>query len=151
MLDARFAAGIDETAQTVLYSWRYNPKGEFGVLYLSKSRECAYQEKLRQVHGRAGDLPPQVTGSFRAHLSRCLDLNDAACRRKLQIELEPLIDTSDFSVTQGIAREARRLGFEAIIAPSVVGEACHSLVVFKDKLSPPAYCVCEPESVKPFP
>ena len=129
MVDARYASAIDETSHTVLHSWRYNPKGEFGVLYLSVSRDCAYQEKLRQVHGRREALPAQAVGAFRFHSSRCLDLTAAACREKLRVGLGELTDTADFSATQAIARQARRIGFEALIAPSAVGGACHSLVV----------------------
>lgn len=151
MVDARYRSEIDETAHTVLYSWRYNPKGEFGVLYLSSSPDCAWREKLRQVHGRAEDLPPQAVGTFSVDLSRCLDLTNPQSRRQLDLSLETITQPNDFTTTQSLAREARLLGFEAIVAPSAAGEPCHSLVVFKDKLAPPAYCLCNLDSIVPHP
>lgn len=151
MIDARHVAEIDETAQTVLHSWRYNPKGEFGVLYLSSSPECCWKEKLKQVHGRASDLAPQAVGRFDCNLSKCLDLTDAACRKALSVAVDELIQPADFTPTQSLAREARRAGFEAIIAPSAIGVDCKTLIVFKDKLVPPAYCTLTPGSIKPYP
>ena len=151
LVGAEYASQMDEIAQTVLRAWRYNPRGEFGVLYLSSSPECAYREKLKQVFGKKGHLKPQVVGRFSVNLSKCLHLTNPDCLATLAVTREQLIDPTDFSVTQGIAREARRIGFEAILAPAAIGEDCHSLVVFKDKLSPPASCICETASIRPYP
>lgn len=150
-MDARYASEIDEIAHAVLYSWRYNPKGEFGVLYLSLSSECAYREKLKQVHGRKQDLSPQVVGTFSVNLTKCLDLTNQSIQQTLRVSPAQLINPSDFPLTQSIAREARNLGFEAIIAPSAVGEDCNSLVVFKDKLFPPSYCIYDAQSIRSYP
>lgn len=151
MIDARYTAEIDETAHTVLYSWRYNPKGEFGVLYLSSSPECCWREKLKQAQGRASDLPPQAVGGFDNNLSKCLDLTDEACREGLAVGLDDLIQPADFEMTQKLASQARRAGFEGIIAPSAIGADCRTLVVFKDKLVPPSYCTLAPNSIKRYP
>lgn len=151
MIDARHMAEIDEIAHTVLYSWRYNPKGEFGVLYLSSSPECCWREKLKQVHGRAADLPPQVVGAFEVDLAKCLDLTHAACLTALTVSRDELVQPADFAATQDLARHARRAGFEAIIAPSAIGTDCRTLVVFKDKLVSPSYCVLKPGSIKAYP
>lgn len=151
LVDARYASEIDEIAHTVIYAWRYNLKGEFGVLYLSISPECAYREKLKQVHSRKSDLSSQVVGTFQVNLSKCLDLTAPSVRQALKVIIDQLIDPSDFTMTQSIAREARKLGFEAIIAPSAVGEDCSSLVVFKDKLNPPSYCIYDAQSIRPYP
>ena len=151
MIDARYVEEIDEIAHTVLYSWRYNPRGEFGALYLSSSPECCWQEKLKQVRGRARDLSPQAIGRFDSNLSKCLDLTDTACRKALAVALEDLIQPAEFAATQSLAREARRAGFEAIIAPSAIGANCKTLVVFKDKLVPPSYCTLTRNSIKPYP
>lgn len=150
LIDARHASEIDEIAHTILNSWRYNPKGEFGVLYLSTSPECAYREKLKQVHGRKQDLSPQVLGAFEVNLTKCLDLNSPSSLQTLDMSPDQLINP-DFPLTQAIAREARNLGFEAIIAPSAIGEDCRSLIVFKDKLVPPSYCICDKQAVHPYP
>ena len=151
LVEKDYALQIDETAQTVLRAWRYNPRGEFGVLYLSSRPECAYREKLKQVFGKKHYLKPQVIGQFAVNLTKCLDLTQAACLVQLGLTREELIDPSEFSSPQAIAREARRIGFEAILAPAAIGEDCHSLVVFKDKLSPPASCICETASIRPYP
>lgn len=154
-MHARYASEIDEIAHTVIYSWRYNPKGEFGILYLSISPECTYREKLKQVHGRKQNLSPQVIGTFRVKLTKCLDLTTPSILQTFRVSLDqlinPFINPSDFSLTQSIARQARKLGFEAIIAPSAIGENCSSLVVFKDKLTPPSYCICDEQSVRSYP
>ena len=141
---------IDEIGHTLFYSWRYNPKGEFGVLYLSSTPECAYMEKLKQVYGKPDNLKPQVVGTFSININKCLNLTSVICCKQLGVILEQLIDPYNFYVTQEIAREARNAGFEAIIAPSAVGEDCHSLVVFKDKLNPPSYCICQKASIKHY-
>lgn len=151
LVNVRYASEIDEIAHTVLYSWRYNPKGEFAVLYLSISPECAYREILKQVYGYKQYLRPQVVGDFRVNLTKCLDLTNPSLLQTLGVSTDQLINPSDFSLTQSIAREARNLGFEAIIAPSAVGEDCSSLVVFKDKLTPPSYCIHDEESVRSHP
>ncbi|MBI4591044.1 MAG: RES family NAD+ phosphorylase [Candidatus Rokubacteria bacterium] len=151
LVDKEYAQQIDEIAQTVLRSWRYNPRGEFGILYLSSSPACAYREKLKQMFGRKDYLKPQVVGQFGVNLPKCLHLTNSACLAKLAVSREQLADPSDFSVPQSIAREARRIGFEAIIAPSAIGEDCHTLVVFKDRLSPPAQCICDLDSIRDYP
>ncbi len=151
IVNAHYAAEMDEMVHTILYSWRYNPRGEFGVLYLSISPDCAYREKLKQVHSRKQDLPPQVIGTFSVNLTGCLDLTNISFLKKLHLSTDQLIDTSDFSLTQIIAREARNSGFEAIIAPSAIGEDCSTLVVFKDRLIPPAYCICDKGSIRSYP
>lgn len=151
MIDARYSTEIDEIVHSVLYSWRYNPKGEFGVLYLSSSPECCWREKLKQVHSRASDLPPQAVGNFDCNLSKCLDLTDEASRDALAVALDELLRPADFTMTQSLSREARRAGFEAIIAPLAIGTDCRSLVVFKDKLVPPSYCTLTPDSITAYP
>jgi hypothetical protein len=151
LVNADYASDIDEIAQTILHSWRYNPKGEFGVLYLSSHPECAYRELLKRVFGKKQNLRPLVVGRFRIQLGKTLDLRDSGCRQALEVTLEQLIDPTDFSVTQSLAREARKNGFEAILAPSAIGEDCHNLVVFKDRLTPPSVCICDVNSIRPYP
>ncbi len=151
-VNAGDAEAIDEIACSVLRSWRYNPKGEFGVLYLASSPECAWREILKQVGGNAGSLKPRVVARFDVKLAACLDLTLPETRAKLDLSLEAILDPSDFLVPQSLARQARRLGFEAIIAPAAVGGgACHNLAVFKDRLSPPSRCECDPRSLRLYP
>ncbi len=146
-----YAHEIDEIAHTVLYSWRYNPKGEFGVLYLSITPDCAYREILKQVHGREKDLTPLVLGTFEVNIYRCLDLTISSIQEKLSISHESLITPYDFTITQKISRKARNSGYEAIHAPSAIGKDCSTLVIFKDKLIPPSSCIYDKESIVNYP
>ncbi len=148
---ASAATKIDDIAQSILNSWRYNPKGEFGVLYLSKSPDCAYREKLKQVYNDALSLPPQVIGKFSVSSTRCLDLTQPSFQDTLGLSPSQLIDSDDFSVTQSIAREARNLGFEIIIVPSAIGNDCKNLVVFRDRFNPPSYCIVDKQSIRSYP
>jgi hypothetical protein len=85
-----YALQIDETAQTVLRAWRYNPRGEFGVLYLSSQPECAGTGRnFKQVFGtKKHYLKPQVVGQFAVNLSKCLHLTNADCLTKLGVTRE---------------------------------------------------------------
>jgi RES domain-containing protein len=144
MVDARYKDSVDETAQTVLHAWRWNPAGEFAVLYLSKDEDCCMREKLRQVGGNPDFLPAQFVGVFDVKLRRCLDLTSAKVLKVLGLTREELISPDDFTKPQAVARAARRAGFEALIAPSAIGDDCETLVVFKDKLAPPSSCILLP-------
>jgi RES domain-containing protein len=48
MVNEEFASSIDEIGNSMTYGWRYNPKGEFGVLYLALSANCCLKEKIKQ-------------------------------------------------------------------------------------------------------
>lgn len=138
-----FASGIDDIGPSFLVGWRYNPKHEFGVLYLAVSPECCALERGRQFGGGAEVFRPFVTGRFKVDIRRCLDLTHKDVRRALDIDREDLLAGDDYALPQSIAREARRVGFEAIIAPSAASDRCVNLVVFKDKLAPPSFCLLE--------
>ena len=151
LVTASYAPKIDDIAQSILHSWRYNPHGEFGVLYLSMSPDCAYREKLKQVYNDAQSLPPQVVGKFNVMSARCLDLTQPSFQDTLALSPSQLIDLDDFSITQSIAREARNLGFEIIVVPSAIGDDCKNLVVFRDRLNPPSFCIVDKQSIRPYP
>ena len=146
VVNQAYASTIDDIGPSFIYGGRYNLRNEFGVLYLSSSQDCAVMEKLRQVKGRKDNLLPQIVADFHVKIQKCLDLLSRDTLEILGISREDLVRDSDFSVPQGISREARNVGFEALIAPSAVGES--TLVVFKDKLFPPSFCVLNPKSVK---
>ena len=103
------------------------------------------------MFGQPQSLKPQVVGQFAINLPKCLHLTNPDCLAKLAITCEQRIDLSDFSVPQALVREARRIGFEAILAPAAIGADCHSLIVFKDKLSPPASCICDFAAIRDYP
>ena len=144
MVDARYKDSVDETAQTVLHAWRWNPAGEFAVLYLSKDADCCMREKLRQIGGNPNFLPPQFVGMFDVKLWHCLDLTSPKVLKALGLTREELISPDDFTKPQAVARAARQAGFEALIAPPAIGENCETLVVFKDKIAPPSSCILAP-------
>ena len=142
---------MDDIGPSFIYGGRYNIKNEFGVLYLSSSPQCAFSERLRQVKGRKDDLLPQVIATFEVKIQKCLNLFEKNIQRVIGVVWEDLTKDSDFLTPQSIAREARNAGFEALLAPSAVGKECQTLVVFKDRLSPPSYCLPKKGSLKPFP
>jgi hypothetical protein len=78
---------------------------------------------------------------FDVKLRRCLDLTSAKVLKALGLTREELVSPDDFTTPQAVSRAARKAGFEALIAPSAIGEDCETLVVFKEKLAPPSYCV----------
>lgn len=150
MVNEGYAETIDDIGPSFLHGGRYNPRLEFGVLYLANEDECAFREKLRQVGGRKDNLLIQTVGSFSVRISKSLDLTDDRVLSALDVKAGDLVRDGDWAVPQQVAREARSVGFECIVAPSVVGRECRNLVVFKDKLSPPSYCTLETGSVRPY-
>lgn len=135
-----FAHSIDDIWPSYDRGWRFNPKKEFGVLYLSISEHCCGLERARQSRGSGGNFQPLVVGEFKVSIKRCLDLTSVEVLKTISIERNELL-TEDLVLPQSIAREARNAGFEAILAPSAASEECQNLVVFKDKLIPPSFCL----------
>lgn len=150
MLDRRFGVKMDEISPSLLYGGRYNPAGEFGVLYLAVSPRCAYAELLKQVDGIKEDLPALVVGTFRLDLRKCFDLTDVHVQKSLGVTPADLIIPADFQLTHQISQVVRKIGFEALLAPSAASEECKNLVVYKDKLLPPSFCIFDADSVKPY-
>ena len=150
MLDSRFGSKMDEISPSLIYGGRYNPAGEFGVLYLAIAPRCAYAELFRQVEGVKEDLPAQVVGTFRVDLRKCLDLTDSHVVKSLGIGVADLTVHADFQMTHQISQAARHVGFEALLAPSAANSECKNLVVYKDKLLPPSFCIFDSDSVQPY-
>jgi len=150
MLDRRFGVKMDEISPSLLYGGRYNPMGEFGVLYLAVSPPCAYAELLKQVGGAEKDLPTLVVGTFRLDVRKCLDLTNTQIQKSLGIHLADLTLPADFRLTHQISQAVRKLGFEALLAPSAASVECKNLVVYKDKLRPPSFCIFDADSLKPY-
>ena len=141
---------MDEISPSLLYGGRYNPAGEFGVLYLAITPRCAYAELLKQVEGAKEDLPALVVGTFRLDLRKCLDLTDSHVFKSLGISVANLTVPVDFQMTHQISQAARHVGFEALLAPSAASPECKNLVVYKDKLLPPSFCIFDVDSVHPY-
>ena len=105
---------------------RYNPRREFGALYLSES-PAACQTEMQQ---RPGVRVRYWHARIKVRVAKALDLTDPSTRDKLGIVEEDLV-SDDWTFTQDLGRAARRAGFDALIVPSATGEH-HNLLVFKD-------------------
>lgn len=134
-----FASAIEDIWPSYDHGWRYNPKKEFGVLYLSISERCCGLERSRQLKKTEGIFQPMVVGEFKVNIGKCFDLTSDDVLKTIDVERNDLL-TEDLTIPQSIAREARKSGFEAVITPSAASNECQNLVVFRDKLSPPSYC-----------
>jgi len=108
---------------------RYNPRREFGALYLSESPAACRAEMQR----RPGVRLRYWDACIRVRVAKALDLTDPAVRNTLGIRHEDLV-SDDWDLTQDVGRAARRAGFDALIVPSAAGTH-HNLVVFTDLLS----------------
>ena len=135
-----FASTIEDIWPSYDRGWRYNPKKEFGVLYLSISERCCGLERSRQSKASEGYFQPLVIGEFKVSINKCLDLTSSDVLKTISVEKGELL-TEDLTLPQSIAREARSSGFEALIVPSAASEECQNLVVFRDKLLPPSFCL----------
>ncbi len=122
---------------------RYNPRREFGALYLSESPAACRAEMQR----RPGVRPRYWHARIDVRVIKALDLTDPSTRDKLGILQEDLV-SDDWSVTQDLGRAARRAGFDALVVPSAAG-GHRNLVVFKDLLADDE--TAEKEGVDPAP
>ena len=107
---------------------RYSGEGEMAV-YAGTSRRTAGAEVSAY-----GPLDGKVLVKSEISLKNALDLTDQKVRASLNISLEDILQTrgaEKYSLTQDIARWARRNGFDGIIAPSARDLGGSNVVVFK--------------------
>lgn len=116
---------------------RWNPRGEYGVLYTALDEETAKAE-LERLAERQGltldDFAPRDLVSIEVSLSKVLNLTDDNISEQLGIKESEIVG-NDVSLCLEISRLARRAGFEAILAPSATKKGA-VLVVFPDCLRP---------------
>ena len=143
-----YLEAMDEIGPSMRLGGRYNPPGEFGALYLTINTECALSEMVKKVFGNRAALPPLSVGEFQVSLRKVLDLTDKGVLQKLGMAPGLLLDPTDYSVTQELASAARHNGFEGLIVPSAVREDCRNMVVFKDKMLPPSFCILDSQSIQ---
>jgi RES domain-containing protein len=124
----RYKDAADSDQGALEHGGRYNPRREFGALYLSESPDACRVEMQRRPGVRLRYWHARV----RVRLARALDLTDPDIREKLRITRDDLT-TDNWDLTHDVGRMARRAGFDALIVPSAVGEH-RNLVVFKDLL-----------------
>ncbi|HEX2202461.1 MAG TPA: RES family NAD+ phosphorylase [Longimicrobium sp.] len=117
------------------HPFRFNPLGEFGVLYVALSERTAHAELVRQADRRGvavEKMAPRVMLLLDVRLSRVLDLTDGQVREAWDVTLDELA-SDDYQKCQEVARVARREGYEAIRYPSATGEG-ENLAIFFDHL-----------------
>lgn len=116
---------------------RWNPQGEFGVLYAALDEETAMAE-LERLAERQGltleDLAPRDLVSIEVSVSKVLDLTDKTILQQIGIRENEIVG-NDVSLCLAVSRLARRAGFEATLAPSATKKGA-ILVVFPDRLKP---------------
>lgn len=134
-------AGSDQGA--LEHGGRYNPRREFGALYLSESPAACRAEMQRRPGVRVRYWHARIA----VRVTKALDLTDPSTRDKLGIQQEDLV-SNEWGVTQDLGRAARRAGFDALIVPSAAGDH-HNLVIFSDLLGDDE--TAETEGVAPAP
>jgi RES domain-containing protein len=134
---------------------RYTPRGGPASLYLALDPQTAYAEANR-VHtrawmnvqtGGAPALPPTVLISVQIRLQTVLDLTDTGIRKVLQTSTAELLRPWRLAMGRGIPVATQLLGqavfdsgrYQALWYPSAQSTGAHCLVVFPERLAPPAY------------
>ena len=114
------------------FDGRYHRAGETGILYTSCEARTAGDEVARHapVELLADGL---AAGTIKVVLTKVLDLTQHAVRKKLGLSKEILMG-SDYSPTQALSLQARRLGIQGLIVPSAAGVG-YNLIIFEDNLS----------------
>ena len=113
----------------LIYGGRYNKAGEFGALYLSRTKKgCAAEVVRRPAHPTK-----YVVGKIKVTLGKVCDLTDPVLLKKLKIKKVQLT-ADDWDETQALGKIIRDIGYEGMIVPSAAGNF-NNLVVFKDKMS----------------
>jgi RES domain-containing protein len=116
---------------------RFNPKGEFGAVYVALNRRTAERElsRLAERLGFTVDmLLPRAMLTLDINLGAVLDLTLRGTQKEWGLTPDAL-RASDFAICQEVARAARRDGYEAILFPSATGEGLN-LAIFFDQLRP---------------
>lgn len=124
----RYKSNADSDQGALEHGGRYNPRREFGAVYLSESPAACRAEMRR----RPGVRMQYWHAHIDVRVAKAVDLTDAPTRDQLGIRPEDLV-ADDWSLTQDLGRAARRAGFDALIVPSAAG-GHRNLVVFKDLL-----------------
>lgn len=127
----RFQASPIDAIGSIKRGGRYNPIGDFEVLYLAKTPDTAAREiDLVVIDPSTGEeivVPkePQILLTVGATLQRVVDLRDAktrkalgATKRALLIDWEDDVHHKRVPPTHVLGIAARAAGIEALISPS---------------------------------
>ncbi len=133
------------------HPFRFNPPGEFGVLYVALDRHTARAELQRQAQ-RLGvplsSMAPRLMLHLEVRLSRVLDLTDARVREAWGLSPDDLA-SNDYARCQQTARAARKHGFEAIRYPSATGDG-ENLAIFYDSIDRESWVRIEHREILPL-
>jgi RES domain-containing protein len=119
---------------------RFNPRGEFGAVYVSLEPETAMAELRRQATQRdihVENLLPRTLFAANVQLQRVLNLDSDVVRKEWSLTTEAL-RSSNWEPCQRVARRARNEGYEAIRFPSATGSG-GNLAIFLDRLLPGSF------------
>ncbi len=117
---------------SLILGGRYNPKGEFGALYLSDSSGTSWAEiKRKDSNARVEDYP---IFSISIDLHKVLDLTDESVCEALKKRRGTDLIGENRTETQAMGKAVREAGFEGILAPAAVGGG-KTLAVFMDHLA----------------
>ncbi len=135
LVPAFHADAISETGPSFTYGGRFNPREEFGALYLSETAEVSWKETVKKYNNRPEDVPSQTAGIFEVDIHRSLDLTDEKVLEALGVALEDITQPADHYLTQMIAAAAWSLGIEAIKFASSVDSQRFNVAIFMDHLT----------------
>ena len=127
----------------LIYGGRFNNAGEFGALYLSRTKKgCADEIARRPAHPSK-----DVVGKNKVTLGKVCDLTDPELLKKLKISKKQLT-ADEWTETQALGELLREDGYEGMIVPSAAGDF-NNLVIFVDRMASTSRI--ELEEVKPLP
>jgi len=119
-LPVRFAATALESGPSFTKDRRYSVQGEFGAIYLSASKDLAWQE-WKQRGGE--DAEPAGCVEFELTLDKLVDLTAPSVQKRLGIKagdlVKPRISPEAYAVTQAIARRVYAQKLHGLLAPSI--------------------------------
>jgi RES domain-containing protein len=117
---------------------RFNPRGDFGAIYVSLEKETVVAELKRratQTGIEVDELLPRLLLVVKAELQQVLDLTDEENRRRWSLSSKEII-SDEYRTCQEVGRAARKAGYEAVLFPSAAREGGRNLAVFTDRLRP---------------
>lgn len=131
-----------DTTGALLNCFRYNVIG-CPALYFADSAVLALEEHLQiRDEFQILEFTPRSVWTVRVRLERVLDLTDDDVLRRVRVSRTSLTDAysrdpGNPSITQIVAKQARRSGIQGILAPSAIVRSHTNLVVFRDNVEDP--------------
>lgn len=125
-----------DVADKAVTSGRYHRVGGGGIWYASSSETGAWAELFRH-HGPGGISPFEIrrlTGRVRVRNLKVLDLTNSRIRESWGIS-ENDLTADDLTQRQALAEQARRAGYDGIVAPSAALAGQTTLAVFAPAIS----------------